>query len=139
MVFKSKFVAAISMTLLLAGSSYATPNLKCPDLDMIKLEGLNRSEKIFNHLFFTYHLSQYDTGYNWAFAIAPIEADSETMSLKKSNEMLETMATPGVSMEEEKVFVCEYDTGHKDVKAIAVLSEFLISPEKLGKMFHIKG
>lgn len=138
MAFKSKFVALI-MTLLLAGSSFATPNPECPDLDVMKLEGLNRSEQIFTHLFFTYHLSQYGTGFNWAFAMAPIDADSGIMALKRSNEMLDTMTTPGVSMEEANVFVCEYETGHKDVKAIAVLAELLISPGKLGKLFHIKG
>lgn len=134
MSIKSKLMIFISASVL-TGACFAIPKPECPDIELIKLEGLTRFEKVLANLFFTYHTSQYGTESSWALVMAPIEAETGILALGKANELLTTMSAPGLALDEGRFFLCQYATGKNDVKVVAVLADILISPAKIGGLF----
>lgn len=136
MTMKSKLVSFIAASFL-ASVAFANQHPECPDINAIKLEGLTMFEKILSNLFFTYHTSQYGTQSDWALVMAPIEADSGVLALSRGNEILASMSEPGVPLNEQRIFMCQYATGQHHVKVVAVLADILISPTKIGNLFKI--
>lgn len=136
MTMKSKIVTFIAASLL-ASLTFANNNPECPSIDAIKLEGLTKYEIILSNLFFTYHTSQYGTESDWALVMAPIEADSGVLALSRGNEILAAMSATGVPLNEQRIFMCQYATDQHHVKVVAVLSDILITPTKIGNLFKV--
>lgn len=130
MMFKNK-LAMIASALIIAGSVYARQEALCPDINDIKAEGLSMAEQIYPGLFFSYNLSTYNTSSHWGFAIAPIEAESDSIAVDFANKLLSTMTAPGIPEIEGEATVCLYNTGNPDVLAAAVNTDQMISPSQL--------
>ncbi len=128
MMFKK--LAAVTSALLFASSIYAGQITSCPDINEIKAEGISMAQPIMESLFFTYHFSFYNTNNNWAFAIAPIEADTEEVAIDLANEVLDNINSSGIPDNSGKDVVCYYDTGRPDILAAAMQADFM-SPNKL--------
>lgn len=93
MMFQSK-LATFFGALILAGSAFASQQGACPDINVIKAEGLPMAEEIGMNYYLAYNISDYSTSSVWGFFIAPIEADSEEGALEASNEVLSMMNAP---------------------------------------------
>jgi len=125
-------LATVVSTLLLAGSVYAGQEQSCPDISDIKAEGMTMVAPIMYDQFLTYNISSYNTDNNWAFVIAPIEAESEDVALELANEILNGMGSVGIPQTEpDDEIVCMYNTGDANILAAAVNADHMISPSKL--------
>lgn len=134
MKFKSE-IAAFFAALCLSSPSFAIEQL-CPDIEVIKSQGLPYARKIENFFsaannYYAYNTSNFDTNYSWLFTIAPVTASSEKKALIAANELLSTMTAPGVDMSG----ICVYDTGSENVMSLAIQVDTLISQMNLGKIF----
>ncbi|HAT6821919.1 TPA: DUF4949 domain-containing protein [Legionella pneumophila] len=134
MMFQSKLATFFS-ALILAGSAFASQQGACPDINVIKAEGLPMAEEIGMNYYLAYNISDYSTSSVWGFFIAPIEADSEEGALEASNEVLSMMNAPGVPHQQDEDIICSYDTGTPNLIAAAIKDGSQISPMKLKQYF----
>ncbi|MFT4058043.1 MAG: DUF4949 domain-containing protein [Legionella sp.] len=119
MTFRAKLVAFAS-ALVFAGATFASQENVCPKLGTIQDEGLSLALPIFGNFFAAGQLSNFNMDSIWAFAIAPVEADSEDDAINTGNDILSGMNAPGVVL--DKGF-CVYDTGNPDTFAVAIEGE----------------
>lgn len=124
-MFKAK-LAAFAGALILAGTSFASPNI-CPQLSVIQAQEVSMAMEVYG-IYAAYQISDFGTDSNWGFIIAPVDGDSEEDAIENANDILSNMSAPGVSTSEEGV--CSYDTGIPDVYAFAIQDDFQ-TPMKL--------
>jgi hypothetical protein len=133
MMFRNK-VATVMSALMLAGSVYASQEAICPELSTIQAEGLTGAEELAPNIFFSYHLSTYNTNANWGFVVAPIEAESSELALEVANKVLSTMTAPGIPQNagnEANELYCLYSTGSPNLFAYAAPMDAMRSLSQL--------
>jgi hypothetical protein len=118
MTFKAKLVTFAS-ALVFTGAAFSGDEV-CPELSAIQSEGLSIALPIYGSFYAAGSLSNFNTDSTWAFAIAPIEADSGEESISTGNEVLSEMTAPGVVLDRG---FCAYDTGTPDLFAVAIEGE----------------
>ncbi|CAM2731698.1 DUF4949 domain-containing protein [Legionella worsleiensis] len=135
MMFKSKLATFVS-ALVLAGSVFAAQDKpeKCPGMAALQAEGMTNAAEIIEGLYLTFNLSHYDTPSTWVFVMGPIDANSEDVSLRHSNEILASMSGTSTPEDDgEGSWLCEYQTRAPGVSAFAILADDMISPLKMAR------
>ena len=125
-----KRIAVFASAFALAGSIHAGM-IQCPDINEIKVVGINMAGPITPKKYITYSISTYKTNSLWGFVIAPIYAESNDSAISIASEILQTMNTPGVPKERKGESVCLYNTGRQGVLAAAIKTSHMISPSTL--------
>ncbi|KTD18738.1 hemin binding protein Hbp [Legionella lansingensis] len=136
MKFESKLIA-FAGALVIAGSSFAfkTPPT-CPSIADIKVEGLSNAEKLMEHLYFGYQISNYKSDMTWIFAAGPFEGDSEEEALEEGNKALRYLSGSPAAEPDQGGWVCLYEMG--DHFAVALQSDNLPSPYRMKHYFSKK-
>lgn len=140
MMFTKKWITLI-VACIFASSTMAAPLFSCPQLETIKSEGLSGVDLLPTLGYFVFNSSQYNTGQEWFFLIAPIFAEDETAALTTGNRILSKMSVPGVPDESSEVPTCFYQTHSEDYIAIASQSpnvSSLLELRNLSQKHHLR-
>ena len=132
-MFKSKLATFVG-AFIIAGSAFAMQDEACPDINLIKAEGLSMAEQVGPDLYVTYHISNYETEHTWGFIVAPVEGDSDDTALESGNEILSNMSAQGTPEEQDGAIICDYPTGRQDVVSAAIREPGQISPLRLKQL-----
>ncbi|KTD69754.1 hypothetical protein Lsan_0202 [Legionella santicrucis] len=128
-------LASFTAALIFAGSTFAQ-DVVCPDLGEIQKIGINKASIVDRNHYVGYSVHHYNTDSDWGFAIGPIKAGSEGETLEKTNQILSKMSGVGIPDSYNEEVVCFYESGKKDVLAIAIKGYYEISPMKLKQFMY---
>lgn len=138
MMFKSKLATLMGAVIFASAAFAATEKaVTCPSLSAIKSEGLSYAEEIYQGLYLTYSMSNYDTDTNWFFLMGPILADSNENAISEGNKVLATLsgnATP--EEDEEGDIVCEYNSGNAELGVYAVHPQGAMNASKMTRILR---
>ena len=111
-------IAALAGALLFAQSSFAGP-LACPDVDLIKSEGVKAVGALKHFVGFQSH--KYDTDNWWSFAVGPVYSETEEDAQTALEELLTNLVgTPNPMQSDIGSWVCHYETNMPKTYAIAI-------------------
>ncbi|MFC7780204.1 DUF4949 domain-containing protein [Legionella taurinensis] len=138
MKFTAK-LAAFASALFLASATWAASHTveSCPDVSVIKNEGLSMAQVIMSNTYLTYHISQYNTDNTWVFGIGPVQASDEEQALEEGNALLYHLSgRPSPEDDGEGYSYCIYDLGSDNVQAFALRAADMKSIHQLKKFLH---
>ena len=101
------------LLLLLPGVMFASGKdivETCPDLSLIKAEGITSAKYYFTYGYLAYNKSHYNTDKEWIFGIGFIDASNSTKAEDKGNELLlNVTGEPTPTFDKSyRAWVCEY-------------------------------
>jgi len=125
MRFKSRLLLLLS-TIALTNTALA---ITCPALSDIQTLGISNAQEVKPDSYVAFELSQYNTGFDWAFMIGLFENVTQAQAITDANLVLGAMVAPGVPVLENGRVICRYDTGQPHKYALAVRDIYQISPD----------
>ncbi|ARB91946.1 DUF4949 domain-containing protein [Legionella longbeachae] len=128
-------LASFTAALICAGSTFAQ-DVVCPDLSEIQKIGINKATIVDRGYYIGYANNHYNTDSNWSFAIGPVKAHSENETIERTNSILAKMTGIGVPDSYNNDVICVYESGERDVLAIAITGSYEISPMKLKQLMY---
>ena len=121
-----KIVLNLSIIATLVFSNLAF-SISCPSLSDIQSEGIANAQTITPVWQATYEISQYNTGFNWAFIIGYFENVTPSQAITNGNLVLSAMTAPGVLDLSTGRIICHFDTNQNFIFALAIRDIFQIS------------
>ncbi|AUH72122.1 DUF4949 domain-containing protein [Legionella sainthelensi] len=128
-------LASLTAALIFSGSTFAQ-DVVCPDLGEIQKIGINKASIVDRNYYIGYATNHYNTDSNWSFAIGPVNAHSENETIERTNDILSKMTGIGVPDSYNNDVICFYESGERDVLAIAITGSYEISPMKLKQLIY---